>query len=315
MKNLATAGAGWLRAINVLAIMACLVVIIHLLWRGDAHERDLGTPGHPLVFMLSPHYGRDLTEEDSLRLAEFLERESGLRIDVKVAGSSLEAIEAFGAQADVGLVNLFDYILARREYHVEAALQILRDEGAADYRGVIAVRDESPYRHLSDLAARRLAFVDPFSTSGFIFPAKLLKDAGVKVEAEFAGGHQQALERLLAGEVAAVATYGGALDNLTGLRVLATTDLIPHEPIIVRAGVRQEKAERVTAALMRLAGTPEGRELLAKMTEITGFRQITDEHYDSVIRVATAAGATIYQLVPSGTQVESRRRGIDLFPL
>jgi phosphonate transport system substrate-binding protein len=315
MKSDKTRGAGWIWAINGLAIIACLVIILNLVWRRDANELDLGQPGHPLVFMLSPDYGRDLTEEDRAWLADFLERESGLRIDVKVAGSSLEAIESFGAQADIGLVNLFDYILARREYGVSAALQVLRGDGQADYRGGIAVRAADPYRQLTDLAGRRLAFVDPFSTSGFIFPAKLLKDAALTIETEFAGGHAQALERLLAGHVDAATTFTGAIEADSRLRVLATTDLIPNEPVIVRNGVRPEKADLVLAALTRLAATPEGKALFLKMAAVTGFKAVTNEHYDPVVGVARSAGATVYDLVPAGVQVESRRRGIDLFPL
>jgi len=315
MKRRTIAGAGWIWAINGLAIFACLLIILNLVWRGDAHERNLGRPGHPLVFMLSPDYGRELTEEDRAWLADFLERESGLRVDVKVAGSSLEAIESFGAQADIGLINLFDYILARREYGVSAMLQVLRGENKSDYRGAIAVRAADPYRQLSELAGRRLAFVNPFSTSGFIFPAKLFKDAAITLETEFAGNHAQALERLLAGQVEAAATFIGAVEADARLRILATTDLIPNEPVVVRHGVRPEKAERVLMALTRLAATSEGKALLAKMADVTGFRPITNEHYDPVVGAARAAGVTVYDLVPAGIQVESRRRGIDLFPL
>jgi ABC-type phosphate/phosphonate transport system substrate-binding protein len=135
------------------------------------------------------------------------------------------------------------------------------------------------------------------------------------VETEFAGSHAQALERLLAGHVDAAATFIGAIEADSRLRVLATTDLIPNEPVIVRHGVRPEKAERVLSALTRLAATPEGKALLSRMADVTGFKPVTNEHYDSVVGVARSAGATVYDLVPAGVQVESRRRGIDLFPL
>jgi ABC-type phosphate/phosphonate transport system substrate-binding protein len=42
----------------------------------------------------------------------------------------------------------------------------------------------SAIKSIQDLAGKRVAYVDRFSSAGFVFPAKQLADAGVRVEAE-----------------------------------------------------------------------------------------------------------------------------------
>jgi phosphonate transport system substrate-binding protein len=245
-----------------------------------------------------------------------------LHIEIRIAETSLDAIEAFGGgsrggahgSADVGLLNLFEYVLARKEYGVEAALQVLRAGDATGYHGVIAVRADDPAQSPNDLRGKRVAFVDPYSTSGFVFTARILRDAGVDVQPEFAGNHAEALRRLKAGEADAAATFATAVESDPSLRVIVRTDTIPNEPIFFRREVRAEKRVAIVNALAKLASTPEGARLLESIADITDVRPVNDDDYREVVDAIRAAGKSVYEVVPEGLQVESRRRGINYIP-
>jgi len=298
-----------------LPALAVAVVAAVFIAREESRERNVGAPGTPVIFMLSPEHGNPgrLDAGERRALADGLRAASGLEVEVRVAATPIAAIEAFGGEADVGLLSLFEYLLARLEYGVEARLQVLRGEGADAYAGEILVRAPSRVRKVEDLAGKRIAYVDPHSTSGFIFPAKLLADAKVSVVPEFAGSHEKALERLREGEVDAAATYAGAAAGKP-FRAIARTPPIPDEPVFFRRGFPEEKRERLAAALERVAATPEGRRLLGDVAAITGFKPATDAAYADVLAVIRAAGKTVYEVVPEGVRVESRTRGIHSVP-
>lgn len=303
------------RTMGKLAAFLALFVMGGLAVTGcgkSAPER--GSADFPIVFMLSPEHGAKLNANDRKALEEMLLRESSLHVDIRTAASSLDAIEAFDRAADVGILSLFEYVLARSEYSVEAAFQVIRRGGSTGYAGVILTRADGPIRSVEDLGGKRLAYSDPFSTSGFVFPAKLLADAGVKPASEFAGSHEMALARLRAGEVDAAATFAAAAEHDPTLRVLARTDTIPNEPVFFRHWLKPELKTRLATAIERVAATPEGARILKSIADIEGIRPISDESYLELNNVIRAAGSTVYEVVPEGVRVETQRRGINLGP-
>ncbi len=281
-----------------------------------AGERDrvLGTAAAPIVVVLSREHGARATPADLVALDVFLEAHTGLVFEVQVAPSAVDAIQSFGdARADVGLLKLFEYLLAHAEYGVEARLRVLRAGGAPDYTGEIVVRAGAPIRTLADLAGKKIAYTDRFSTSGFVFAAKLLADANVRPAVEMAGGHPEALARLKAGHVDAAATYAGACAADPALRVVATTAPIPGEPVFFRRHVNGAVKDRVAAALVAFASTPEGRRVLSDMAGVAGFEPATDASYDPVLAAIQAIDSHVADLVPEGRTIwESNRRAIDL---
>ena len=91
------------------------------------------------------------------------------------------------------------------------AYGIFRSSGYFSYKSVILVRQSSPFTSLRELAGKRLAFVDPNSTSGYHIPKRALQRVGVKLgdlkKVEFYGNHIDAIKALLAGQVDAAATF------------------------------------------------------------------------------------------------------------
>jgi ABC-type nitrate/sulfonate/bicarbonate transport system substrate-binding protein len=71
---------------------------------------------------------------------------------------------------DLALLSPLSYVLAER---TTPGLQLLARTltyGAPAYSSFLIVRTRDPARRLEDLKGRRVAWVDPLSTAGFLFP-------------------------------------------------------------------------------------------------------------------------------------------------
>lgn len=269
---------------------------------GGRDEAKLGTPEEPIVFLLSKDHGSALSTEQINTLQTFLGNETKLTVRVQVAKTDLDAINAFGGKypkAELGIVNLFGYELAQEEYGAEAALRVLRKDQDPDYTGEIVVQQDSPLKELKDLSGKKIAYIDQYSTSGFILPSVLLATSGVTVESQFAGEPSRAIALLQSGEVDAAAVYEDfPLD--ASLRVLAKTDSIPNEPIFFRKGFDSAKRAQLVSALQKLSQAPEGKALLPSIAGITGVAPATDADYQKVHEMIEKSGFTAADLIKDG---------------
>jgi len=268
------------------------------------NESKIGSSQEPLIVLLSPAHAPEAPEP--LRALErSLSSRAGLSVVVRIASSPVDAIEQFGTRrADAGILTLDEFLLAREEYGVRALRQALRGQGAAQYDGVILVRSDSKAKGVRDLNGRKFAFVDPYSVSGFLLPARHLQQAGVAVEARFVGSHGRALAALLRGDVAAIATYADLAAGRRDVRVLTRTGTVPNEPLIFRSGLRPDKREALAAAFQDLAGDTQGRQALLAVADITGWGPVDGEAYRAVHELLRAAGKSVYDIVPDGTEIK-----------
>ncbi len=269
-------------------------------------ESALGKPETPLVLVLSPAHGKSPAAVQ--RLEQFLGIQSGLAVEVRVAKDAEEAVRMAGSpNTDAALLTLFEYLFARKEFGVEAGLRVVRAGGELSHQGEILVATDSALKSLADLEGKRIAYVDRYSTTGFLLPAKKLADAKVRAQTQFAGSHAEAIAALKSGRVDAAAVYVGAAKGDPKLRSITTTDRIPNEPVFFRAGLPRETRDKLTAALRAFAATDDGRATLQEMADVTGFTSVSDRDYDAAFSLVQAAGKSVKDLVPRGWLLANER--------
>lgn len=284
--------------------VACLLPLLLLSGCSRRDEATVGTPGNPLVVVLSPAHSPSASSGALAVIKKHLESESGLAVDLRVAESPAAAIKQFSSgQTDAGLVTLEEYLVARAEYGVRPELQALRGDRLAEYEGAILTRASGGAGTLAELSGKKFGFVGPYSVSGFTLPAIFLKKAGVMAAADFSPTHEANLRKLVNGEVYAAATYARQVSKHPGLKILAYTGKVPNEPLIVRRSLSPEKRKALASAFSTLSATPEGRRALGAIADITGFRPADEAAYRPLHDLILAEGQSVYDLIPDGWEI------------
>jgi phosphonate transport system substrate-binding protein len=221
----------------------------------------------------------------------------GIPVRVTVASDYAAVVEALrNKTADLAFLHPAGYVLANRE---AKAMIIAQDQwhGNTSYRSRIFVRKDSGIKTLEELRGKTIAFVDPTSTSGYVWPMVLLIKRGLVQnrdprtffkEAVFSGAHDAALQALLNGHVDAIASFDQMReqylkDPAERERVtwVAETDPIPEGGIAGREGLDPSVVAKVKAALLQMRG-PEYAQLLKDLYDIDGFEPVDDRIYEPV---------------------------------
>jgi phosphate/phosphite/phosphonate ABC transporter binding protein len=173
----------------------------------------------PLTLVFTPSRDPTALKEAGDAFAQTLTRVSGVRIRALVASDYAGVIEALRSRrVDLAFVHPVGYVLANRE----AGCQILvRDiwQGKTAYTARFYVRKDRGIKQVADLRGKTIAFVDPASSSGYIYPMVFLMKEGLVrdrdpksffKEALFSGTHEAALQAVLHGRVDAAASFDEA---------------------------------------------------------------------------------------------------------
>jgi phosphonate transport system substrate-binding protein len=251
----------------------------------------------PLTLVFTPSRDPTALKEAGDNFARTLTRVSGVPVRALVASDYAGVVEALRSRrVDLAFVHPVGYVLANRE----AGCQILvRDvwQGKTAYTARFYVRKDRGIRRVEDLRGKTVAFVDPASSSGYIYPMVLLMKQGLVrdrdpksffKEALFAGTHEAALQALLHGRVDAAASFDSSPELYLKDPVLVAqlgwvgeTPEIPEAGICARPGVPAEPLAKLKRALLAIRG-PEHAAVLKEIYGIDGFIEASDGDYQPV---------------------------------
>ncbi len=294
-----------------------VIVIIVLTWlsvRPIIADRSLGSPENPIRIMLTPSTDAQAIIKNGEVLAEYLALRTGLSVRVSVPNSYVPVVEALGtARADMAIMNTFSYLLANDKYGARAVLRVVRRNGELSYRGEIITRFDSGIDSLRQIHGKTMAYVDPSSTSGYLYPKELLKKMGIKPSEEmFANGHNQVVLKVYQGSIDAGAVFYSPPDNNTGeildarckvvtqypdvykvVKVLALTQPIPNDPVVFRKEFPLDYQAKIIDALMEFQLTEQGKKSLMSIASIEGFVAASDNEYSDVRQLVAKYGVNL----------------------
>lgn len=228
-------------------------------------------------------------------------------------------------QADAAMVG--DYV----SRHAEAAggveqlvAPVGADQQAQTYRSAVVTRIDSGIRDMAMLRGATLGLVDGQSTSGFLVPRAMLREAGLDpdhdVSIRLFGSHRDVVAAVIGGEVEAGAAHESRVRPATlaegpdyaRLRILAESRPIPAGPLVVRTSLDPDTRARLSDAMLRIheADPAAARVMLRHGHRFTLTANRANPTLKSIAALAGVSYATVSRVINASGYVapETARR-------
>lgn len=266
---------------------------------------ELGTEKNPLVMAVVPSGETERVVAGFDQIANYIFEETGLVVEAFVATEYAGVVEALCSdppKAHIASLATFSYILAHERGCADVALVSVR-YGRPFYDGQIFVRADSGIESIADLAGKTFCRPDPQSTSGWIIPSITMKAAGIDPDTDLtqildSGSHDGAVAGVYNGDCDAGASYVDARtrieedypDVMDVIKIIEVSAPIPNDGVQFHPDIDPEIRQKIVDALIKLAETEEGQEILDTAYQWNALEPHDDTFYDQFRQVLEAAG-------------------------
>lgn len=217
--------------------------------------------GDAIVFASIPAEESSSVAEDFAVILEVIKSETGREVEVQNANSYAAVIEAQRAgQVDIAGYGPFSYVTAMDTgVPVEPIGVPIEEEGAeAGYQSYGIVPADSDIEDLAGFRGKKVCFVDPTSTSGYLYPSAGLMENDIDpendVEQVMAGGHDASALSVADGTCDAGFAYDTMVTNELiesgqlsegDLEVVWESETIAGSPVAIHTEIDPELADQL----------------------------------------------------------------------
>jgi len=276
--------------------------IISVLFSALAYAGSVSAQTPDVInFYMTPSVSIEKLKGSAGYIKDFLEKETGIKISVNIPASYDELVERFGTPSPCfAMMSSQSYVMANKKYGALVKLRTVR-YGHSVYYGMIITSVASGIKKLSDLNGKTIAYTDELSTSGYLYPKKLLESNGVKPSKEiFVQKHDEVVKLVYQGKVDAGAAFysppsakGEIRDARSKIKdkfpdvdkkvnVLKITDPIPNDPIVFSKNFNSEMVNKLYYALIKLSTDAKGKQILLDLYGTEGFARASDTDYNTL---------------------------------
>jgi phosphonate transport system substrate-binding protein len=244
-------------------------------------------------------------------LVDYIAAKSGKEVEVIESTNYAALVEAaIAGRIDIGSFSGFTYVAATNGGAglTPIGVQITEEGEEPGYESLAVVPAGSDIASIEDMAGHNICFVDPGSTSGYLYPSAELLAAGIDPETDitpvFAGGHDASAQKTAQGVECDAGFAEDAVVEQTGVEqgLFAEGDLevinrvtVPGAPVVMSTNLPQSVQDELLADLQNITID----DIEAEGVEVTdAFRAyfyemvpVEDSYYDSVRKVCEETGA------------------------
>ena len=235
----------------------------------------------------------------SKEILEALEKKLGMKVQGFVATDYNGVIESLRAgHVDIAYLGPFSYVLATTVAPVEAfVIAETKKNGRTFYHSQIITLKGSGIETINDLKGRNFAFVDPSSTSGYVFPLAGLLKSGIEPKRDFknvifTGAHDANALAVANGKVEAATIADRIFDaavskghiDASKVHVVWRSAPIPESPMVWRKSLSEDMKAKVKAAFLDMKDVNWSDQGL-----LNGFKETNDQAYDVIREAAKLA--------------------------
>ena len=225
-------------------------------------------------------------------LFDYLEKKIGSKLQYTIGADYAAIIIAMASKRlEVAWLGPESYIQATKQAKMYPLVMPENITTGLGYYSSLFVRSDSSYKTIADLKGKTLAFVDPNSTSGYLFPmVHFLKDLKINPsdyfgQVIFAGNHNASMLSLVTGKVDVAAIASGPVNNAILAKTIKEGELwavwqsklIPNSPITATDMISSECRAKIQKAFLDMRDPEILKQLSAKR-----FVTVNDGTYNVV---------------------------------
>src|SRR5215210_2136686 len=241
---------------------------------------------------LIPNQNPESVEAQYEPFGNYLSEQLGREVELTVPTSYNAVVEAMANdELDLAYFGGLTYVQARnRADVVPLVTEINPRTGDTTYRSVIIVPANSEIQEVSELKGRDFAFGSVSSTSGSLYPAIMLRDAGIDYRTDlgnvnYTNGHDATAQAVANAQVDAGGLEDRILYNLEdegtvdagSVRVIEESDPIEGYPWAVRDALSDDLKEEIIQAFLNIDDP-----VLLDLLRAEGYEEVDASDYDYV---------------------------------
>jgi phosphonate transport system substrate-binding protein len=248
------------------------------------------------------------TETNYQPLMDYIAKETGKKVDYHESTDYAALIEASVAgKIDVASFSGLTYVTAKKNgAKITPISSIITAEGQEPgYYSEAIVPKGSDISSIKDFKGKKVCFVDPSSTSGYLFPSYNLLKAGVDPKSDvtpvFAGKHDVSVQKVGAGtECDAGFAEDSEVEKSDKVKVIAKT-MVPGAPIVVSDTLPTAEKDTLQKALSEvtidqiIADGVTSADSDGFRSVFYGTKPVDDEYYDLIRDLCTTTKSTSCQ--------------------
>ncbi len=270
---------------------------------GETASTGYAVDADTLVFGVVPDSAD--TETNYQPLMDYIAQETGKTVEYHESTDYAALIEAaIAGKIDVASFSGFTYVTATNNgAQLTPISSIVTEEGQEPgYYSQAIVPTESSIQTLADFEGKKVCFVDPSSTSGYLFPSYNLLEEGIDPETDvtpvFAGKHDVSVQKVGEGvECEAGFAEDSEVEKSDKVRVVEET-MVPGAPLVSSNTLPAELKDQ----LVDILGEVTIDDIIASgvdSADSDGFRSVfyatkpvDDAYYDLIRDICEATNAT-----------------------
>ncbi len=291
----------WRRLAIVAVVVIALATLGGLAYRLLVPSRP---PGPALTFGFPPSFPAAVGKRELEPLLRHLEQGLGRRLKLVIPKDYVTLRRGL-RRGTLHFVNLppLQLVLARAESPKLRLLVTHSYEGARTYEGFIIAGHDSGITAIKHLKGKRFCYVDPGSTSGYLYVRQYLRANSLDPDdlfsaTRFSGDHIAVMRDIVAGRCDAGAVYSGAFHSASSLdvassrlRMVAVTGLLPYDAVCASGRLPAPLARKMRRLLLGFNPAKHlGRKILGPTFRISGFNSAGFDDFAKVNEAARAEG-------------------------
>jgi len=229
-------------------------------------------------------------------LAGYLSSQLGVQVNLTIMSRYGEMIKRFRTKRlDGAFLSSYTATTGFRELNLEPVASPVNLNGESTSQGYIFVRKDSGIHSVEDMKGKRIVFVDPATTEGYLFPLAYLHQHGVNdinsffnENFYFSGSHVSAILAVLDGRADIGAAKSTSFQKLVRtdpfinqeLLIIAQSENVPEVTLCIKSDLDEGLRQKMRNVLLQMDKNGEGRKVLK---EFGALRFIKSEKSDFAV--------------------------------